>query len=201
MDISAFLAYCIIVTFTPGPTNVIILSLVQDLGTHRTLRFVFGATTAFGSLLTMSALLNSTLDSVLPKYLQVMRVLGSLYISYLAFKIFFANAHNISSREKAISATFLNGFLLQFINPKVILFTMTVIPSFVLPFYNTRKMLSIFVLIIMIIGLMAFNTWVIFGSIFKKFLTKYQNILNKVMALFLVYSAILTSGVKEFIFR
>lgn len=200
MDIPAFLIYCIIVTFTPGPTNIIILSLVQEVGTRTTLKFVAGATIAFGLLLSLSAILNSTLDSIIPKYLQVMRVFGSLYIGYLAYRIFFANPRNDHPEKGAVSATFFNGFILQFINPKVILFTMTVIPSFVLPYQTSSWMLGLFVMVLTVIGMMAFTSWVVFGSIFKRFLVKYQNILNKVMALLLAYSAILTSGVSDHIF-
>jgi len=99
------------------------------------------------------------------------------------------------------SATFLSGFLMQFINPKVVLFTMTVIPSFVMPYYKALPTVMIFVACITIIGLMAFITWIIFGTIFKKFLLKHQKTVNIIMAMFLVYSAIMASGVGELIKR
>lgn len=200
MDIASFIIYCIIVTFTPGPSNIIILSLAQNVGARKTLKFVYGATAAFSSLITISVLLNSTLTSMMPKYLQIMRVIGSLYIGYLAFKIFFANTKEESSKGNAVSSTFLNGFILQYINPKVVLFTMTVIPSFVLPYYNTKGILSIFIIVLTLIGFLAFSTWVLFGSIFKKFLIKYQSLLNKVTAIFLVYFAMHTSGIKHIFF-
>ncbi len=59
MNITAFLAYCIIVTFTPGPTNIVILSTVQNYGTKKALEYTAGATIAFGLLLFLSVSFNS----------------------------------------------------------------------------------------------------------------------------------------------
>lgn len=58
MNITSFLIYCIIVTFTPGPTNIVILSAAQNFGTKKTMEYVYGATIGFGLLLATSALLN-----------------------------------------------------------------------------------------------------------------------------------------------
>lgn len=61
MNILSFIIYCIVVTFTPGPTNIVILSSVQHHGARKTMGYVGGATLAFGLLLTASALLNRLL--------------------------------------------------------------------------------------------------------------------------------------------
>jgi threonine/homoserine/homoserine lactone efflux protein len=80
---------------------------------------------------------------------------------------------------------------MQFLNPKVVLFTMTVIPSFILPHFIEIPEVTISVLAITLIGFLAFITWVLFGTIFKKFLQNHSKIVNVMMALFLVYAAIM----------
>ena len=70
-----------------------------------------------------------------------------------------------------------------------------------MPYYTAPSTLAIYVLIITVIGFLAFVTWVLCGTIFKAFLQKYQKNVNTIMALFLVYSAIMVSGVAEFIKR
>lgn len=35
MDIASFIIYCFIVTFTPGPTNIVILSTVHNYGSKK----------------------------------------------------------------------------------------------------------------------------------------------------------------------
>lgn len=196
MNITSFLIYCIIVTVTPGPTNIVILSTVNNWGTKKAMEYTYGATIAFGLLLIISAILNTALMAVLPKILCIMQIIGSLYILYLAYQICKMDISKSTAKE---TATFLSGFLMQFVNPKVVLFTMTVIPSFVMPYYTKLSTLMVFVAYITIIGFGAFIIWVLFGTIFKTFLQKHQKIVNIIMALFLVYSAIIVSGVGELI--
>jgi len=198
MNITYFLIYCIIVTVTPGPTNVVILSTVNNFGTKKAMEYTYGATVAFGLLLVISAMLNTVLIAVIPKILPIMQIVGSFYIVYLAYQIYKMDTSKSTAKQ---TATFMSGFLMQFVNPKVVLFTMTVIPSFVMPYYTALSMLAIIVICITIIGFLAFVTWIISGTIFKEFLQKYQKTVNIIMALFLVYSAIMVSGVVKLIER
>ena len=138
MNLTSFLIYCVLVTVTPGPTNVVILSTVHNLGAKKAMEYTYGATIAFGILLSVSAMLNVALMSVLPTILPVMQVLGGLYIAYLALQIFRIKPSKQADAQSGTSS-FMSGFLMQFINPKVVLFTMTVIPSFVLPYYLNRS--------------------------------------------------------------
>ncbi len=198
MDITAFLIYCVIITFTPGPTNIVILSTVQGFGIKKAMEYTYGATIAFGALLAISAILNTVLVVVIPKILIIMQIIGSLYILYLAYQIY--NMDTSGSTVEQV-ATFRTGFIMQFVNPKVVLFTMTVIPSFVMPYYTEYHILTIFVAVITIVGFLAFVTWVLFGAIFKDLLLKYQKLVNISMSLFLIYSAIIGSGLVEIMRR
>ncbi|MNE84447.1 cysteine/O-acetylserine exporter [compost metagenome] len=56
MNITSFLIYCMITTFTPGPTNIAILSTVNHLGTKKAMNYSYGATIGMGLLLIISAL-------------------------------------------------------------------------------------------------------------------------------------------------
>jgi cysteine/O-acetylserine efflux protein len=188
MNITYFIIYCMIVTFTPGPTNIVILSTVHHFGTKKAMEYTYGATSAFCLLLVISALLNTLLTTIIPKILIVMQIIGSVYILYLAYQIYKMDTSKPTVNE---SGTFLSGFLMQFLNPKVVLFTMTVIPSFIMPYYNGTSVLTISVISITLIGFLAFITWVLFGTIFKELLQKHQRMVNVFMALFLAYSGIM----------
>jgi cysteine/O-acetylserine efflux protein len=188
MNITSFLIYCFIVTFTPGPTNIVILSTVHSFGTKKAMEYTYGATIAFGILLVISAMMNTVLIGIIPKILIVMQIIGSLYMFYLAYKICKRDSSKPAVNE---TGTFRSGFLMQFLNPKVVLFTMTVIPSFIMPHYTAMPAVTIGVLVITLIGFLAFFTWVLFGTIFKQFLQNHSKIVNVVMALFLAYSAVM----------
>ncbi|MEK4327812.1 LysE family transporter [Paenibacillus sp. FSL R7-0297] len=192
MNIVSFIIYCIVVTFTPGPTNIVILSSVQHHGAKKTMGYVGGATLAFGLLLAASTLLNRMLANIIPHILGVMQIIGSLYMLYLAYQVYRMGRTEDNSRH---SSGFVSGLLMQFANPKVLLFTLTVIPGYVMPYYSSPAAAFIFVLVITVIGFLAFTTWVVFGSIFKSFLQRHQRVMNSIMALFLVYSAVMVSGI------
>ncbi|MCM3226585.1 LysE family translocator [Terribacillus saccharophilus] len=186
MNITSFLIYCFIVTFTPGPTNIVILSTVNQFGTRKAMHYTYGATLAFGLLLFLSAILNSVLVTVLPKILILLQIIGSLYMVYLAYQIYKSDS---SKKSSQLNGTFLSGFFMQFLNPKVIIFTLTVIPSFVMKNYTESTVILIFVAVITIIGFLAFIGWVLFGTIFKRFLQKHTKVVNILMAAFLLYAA------------
>ena len=188
MNITSFLIYCFIVTVTPGPTNIDILSTVNNYGTKRAMQYTYGATIAFGLLLAISAMLNTVLITVIPKILIVMQIIGSIYMLYLAYQIYKMDTSKPTVNQ---TGTFMSGFLMQFLNPKVVTFTMTVFPSFILPYYTAMPAVTISVIVITLIGFLAFITWVLFGTIFKKFLQKHKKVVNVIMALFLVYAAIM----------
>ncbi|SES45620.1 LysE family translocator [Psychrobacillus sp. OK032] len=189
MDITSFIIYCFIVTFTPGPTNIVILSTVHNYGVKKAMEYTYGATIAFGLLLAISALLNTVLITVIPKILIAMQMIGTIYMVYLAYQIYKMDTSETPTDNK--TGTFLSGFLMQFLNPKVVIFTLTVIPSFVLPYYIDMPAVTISVIVITIIGFLAFITWVLFGAIFKHFLQKHKKVVNVIMALCLVYATIM----------
>ncbi|MCK2004276.1 LysE family transporter [[Brevibacterium] frigoritolerans] len=188
MNITSFVFYCFIVTFTPGPTNIVILSTVHNSGTKKAMEYTYGATIAFGFLLAISAILNSILATIIPKILIVMQIIGSFYMLYLAYQVY-----KMDSSKPIVNqtGTFMSGFLTQFLNPKVVLFTMTVIPTYIMPYYVSMPAVTIGVIAITVIGFLAFITWVLFGAIFKGFLQKHKKIVNLLMALFLVYASIM----------
>lgn len=192
MNITSFLIYCIVVTFTPGPSNIVILSSTQKVGARKTMPYVGGATLAFGLLLTASAFLNQLLAGVLPGILKVMQIVGGLYMVYLAYQIY--KMGTTEDAPKQVTG-FWNGLVMQFVNPKVVLFTFTVIPSYVFPYYQSSFSSLLFVLLITFIGFLAYSSWVVFGSVFRTLLNRHQKLLSILMALFLLYSAIIVSGV------
>jgi len=188
LSISSFLMYCFIITVTPGPTNIVILSTTQNYGMKRGLQFSYGSTIAFFILLVLSAFLNTLFSTWIPNVLLIMQVVGTGYMLYLAYQIFKMDTADASENK---AGNFTSGFLMQFLNPKVVLFTMTVVPSFVLPYYNSTVALSLSVVVITIIGFIAFLIWVLFGAIFKQFLQNHKKVINVFMTICLVYAAIM----------
>ncbi len=108
-----------------------------------------------------------------------------LYLAYLMCK---SHSSNPTGNQ---TATFLSGFMMQFLNPKVVLFSWTVIPTFVMPHYSTASAVTVSIVALTLIGFLAFTTWVLFGRVFKSFFQKHNRIASVMMALLLVYAALM----------
>lgn len=195
MNILAFLAYSIIVTFTPGPSNIIIFSTAQNHGYRKALEFVAGATIAFGILLTLSATLNSYLFSIIPAIKQLMGIVGAAYMLYLAWKILKMDTGQTSDH----TGGFITGFTMQFINPKALLFTLTVLANFVIPSYSDPLDIAAFVAILTIIGCCAYSSWVVLGTLFRRYLSRYRKQTNIILSLTMIYCAWTVSGLENII--
>jgi threonine/homoserine/homoserine lactone efflux protein len=152
------------------------------------MEYTYGATIAFACLLAISSVLNTILATLIPKILMVMQVVGSFYMLYLAYQVYKMDSSKPTVNQ---TGTFMSGFLTQFLNPKVVLFTITVIPTYIMPYYVSVSAVTVGVIVVTVIGFLAFITWVLFGAIFKNFLQKHKKIVNVLMALFLVYAAIM----------
>ena len=196
MNFLAFLAYSIIVTFTPGPANVVILATVQNHGIRRGMEYSAGATLAFGMLLGASAALSGSLADVMPWISRAMGVVGAAYMLYLAYGICTADEPSKSDTDGVAGGAFRTGFVMQFINPKVVLFTLTVMSNFVTPYYTSPVQVGAFVMLLTVIGCAAFVSWVLLGAVLKRFLHAYRRTVNLALALLLAYSAFVVSGIK-----
>jgi len=192
MNIVFFLLYCSLMIITPGPTNIMILTTVHNYGVKKAFEFSVGALFAFFVLLSISVIFNSILMNYLPNIIVVLQIIGAIYMLYLAYQIFKIN--NTSKKENQFSS-FKTGFLMQFVNPKPVLFTLTVFPSFILPYYTSFWHLTLFVLLITIIACVAFSSWILFGKVLKSFLDRYNKLVNNIMAIFLIICAIAISGI------
>ncbi|WP_027722771.1 LysE family translocator [Maridesulfovibrio zosterae] len=191
MNIFAFLAYSIVVTFTPGPANIMIFSTTQNYGYKQALKFVAGASLAFFLLLIFATAANSFMLDFIPGIEHVMGIIGALYMLYLAYKIFNMDIQNDQNQ----SGGFMTGFIMQFINPKAVMFTLTVIGSFVTPYYTAPMDIALFVAILAVIGCCAYSSWVVLGALFSCYMQSYQKQANIILSVTMIYCAYAVSGI------
>ncbi len=189
MSVLSFLLYVFITSFTPGPNNIMAMLFANKYGFKKTMRFCFGVGTGFFVIMLLASYFNLLLHNFIPKIELPMMILGAGYMLYLALKIITSkNSENDDDAGKYNS--FLAGMLLQFVNPKGVLYGITVVGTFILPYHTSNVSLLLFSLFLGVVGFMSTSSWSLFGSMFQTFLTKYRNQFNVVMALLLVYSAV-----------
>lgn len=87
------------------------------------------------------------------------------------------------------SASFMKGFMLQFINIKIYMFGITALTGYVIEYNKAFIMLFIFGLIIAIIGTIATLTWIGMGVLIQKVYLRHYRLINIVLAIILLESA------------
>lgn len=183
-----FLSYVFVVTFTPGPNNIMAMVNANKFGYRQTLKFLIGIFSGFTIIMLLATYFCRSLYNLLPKVKVIMGIIGATYMIYLAYKII-TSSNQITKDQKHLNS-FFTGMLLQFINPKVILYGITVVSSFIIPHYQTNITLFYFSLVLASVAFVSTSCWALFGIIFEKFLSKYRTSFNLVMSLLLIYSAI-----------
>lgn len=188
-SITAFLSYVFVTTFTPGPNNVMAMSNGSYFGYKKAFKFILGVTAGFAIIMLLSSYINLLLFNFIPKIRLFMDFLGFAYMIYLAVKILKSSANPEDSANDSMN-TFLTGMSMQFINPKVILYGITVTSSFIIPYYDSNLLLFLFSIFLAFVGFLATSCWALFGALFQKFLSQYRKPFNIFMALLLIYSAL-----------
>lgn len=112
----AMFSFSLVMSITPGPVNMIILSSGINYGVKRTIPYVSGATVGFTLLLLFIGFGFSQFINTYPFFLTYLAIAGSLYIIYLGYKI--AASKPELEVNKRDTPKFYEGFLLQWINPK-----------------------------------------------------------------------------------
>ncbi|MBY0598387.1 LysE family transporter [Bacillus bingmayongensis] len=188
MPLFSFLLFVFISSFTPGPNNIMAMTFANKHGLKKTFTFCLGVSFGFFVLTLLCSFFNIILTSVIPIIEFPLTILGVGYMLYLAFKIL-TSKENTGENDEGNRNFFLIGILLQFINPKGILFGLTVVTTFILPYYNSYSSYLLFSLFLGMVGLMSTFSWSLFGSVFQKLLLQYRQQFNIIMAVLLVFSA------------
>ncbi|MEK5332436.1 LysE family translocator [Lysinibacillus sp. FSL W8-0992] len=191
MPYISFLVFVVITSFTPGPNNIMAMAFANQYGLGKTIQFCLGVGIGFCTITALSCFFNIALISVMPIITVPLTILGVGYMLYLAFKILTSKENDENSHHtKDNSRSFLLlGAFLQFVNPKGILFGITVVATYILPYYSSFTSYIFFALFLGFVGITSTFSWALFGSVFRKVLIKYRQPFNILMALLLLYSA------------
>ena len=184
----SFLTYAIVTAATPGMNNIMSMSNGGRKGFKGALPFNFGILVGFSVVMIICTAFCSLLSTLIPKIKLPMLIIGALYMLYLAWTTFKSSGE---IQENHSRDGFWAGLFLQFINPKIYIYCIVSMESYILPFYNEQNLVLLgFALLLAFIGFIFTLCWSAFGSFFKLIFSQHTKTVNSVMALFLVYCAI-----------
>lgn len=163
------------------------MNYASKIGIQKSYPFNIGMFIGRITTMLMSALLTGLLYQYIPKIQFPLKIIGAIYMAYLAWKCLYSKI-NIHIKERG--ATILNGILLQFVNVKAIILGINVMSVYILPYFHTKLQVIGFAILFAFIGFLAGICWGIFGTLFKKLFFNHSRIINIIMALLLLYCAI-----------
>lgn len=192
MPIGALLTFAVVGTFTPGPNNIMAMERARRTGFRGSLNFVLGMGAGFFLVMLSCAVFNLVLEKMLPSIQSVLGTIGAIYMLYLAIKPFLRSQHGVVSDP---GGSWMVGLALQFLNPKLILYGIVIMSSFVLPYTSDPLALGLIAVGLAAIGLTAQICWALFGAVFQRYFSKHEFAINVVMALLLLWCAVAISGI------
>jgi cysteine/O-acetylserine efflux protein len=187
-NVFAFLSFVTVTTFTPGPNNIMSMSNAARYGFRRSMPFTLGVCAGFFFVVGIAIAFTIALYRAIPTIKPVMTVIGAAYILWLAWKTATARPH--ADDREASAGTFVSGMLLQFVNPKALLYGLTVASTFLVPYYKSPVVLGAFCLFMAGVSFLSTSSWALFGSVFERFLSGNAKAVGFVMAALLVYCAV-----------
>jgi cysteine/O-acetylserine efflux protein len=182
-----FLSYAVLMTFTPGPNNVSASILGLQQGYRKSLPYLLGITVGFFLIMLCGGFLTEFFTrnyAVISPYL---KWTGVAYMVWLAVSLF------VPSRKKGGTASrmgFVGGLVLQFLNPKTILYGITIFASFAALLTGSVAKTVISAVALTALGFTAISTWTLVGSALSRWFSNptIHLAFNVVMVVLLGYS-------------
>lgn len=191
---AGMLPFILITTFTPGPNNVSAASMGMLYGYRRSLPFLLGIVSGFFTVMLLSGLLSQTLVQTLPSFELILRVVGALYIAWLAYETLRSTYDFEISQQPPL--TYWRGFFLQLFNVKAIFYGLTLYSGFLTPLIGHWDWLLFSAICLAGLGFCSVTTWSLFGAAIHRYLHKpdLRKAVNIALAVLLLYTALEISG-------
>lgn len=185
--VASYLPYALITALTPGPNNIVALYSVAQGGLKGAKRILLGIAVGFFCVMELSAIFCYQLAKYVPSLTGILKYLGAAYIVYLAIHVLLSKP---AEGGEAGKSSFLRGFFLQFMNVKIILYSITVFTAYILPWDNYLPHLLMHGAAMTCIGMTGLVTWSFAGGVLQKLIGKYYKIFNIAMAIILLWCAL-----------
>lgn len=153
-----------ILSISPGPDNIFVLTQSIVNGTKYGLATVFGLMTGCLVHTTLIAFGISAIIKENENLFFVIKVLGASYLIFLAYKVYKGGSEIVLSndtiKKESVLQLFKKGFIMNVLNPKVALFFLAFFPQFL---YS--KTISTIIQFYTLGGVFILVSFIIFGII------------------------------------
>ena len=189
-EILSMALFWVVAAYTPGPNNVIASYSGFNFGIKKTLPHIFGVALGFTFLIFLLTIGLVNVFKIFPIIQVSLKYLGSIFLVYLAYKIYFSKIDNEKKNENPVK--FIETFIFQFLNPKGVLIGIIIVSTYVEHGENYLKYATQVILFAFLVSLSSITFWTFVGKYLRKFATneKFIKYFNCVMSLLLILSII-----------
>ena len=183
--------FSIAAAFTPGPNNIIGSYSGFNFGIKKSIPLILGVTFGYSFLLVVLAAGLIIIFKTYPVLQIILKVCGSGFLIYLAYKISFQNKvqqHTVTNPVK-----FFHTFIFQFINPKGVIIAIITISTFVETGSNYLFHSIVVVVVSFCCAITSITSWCMLGKFLRRFATnvKFIRAFNYVMSFLLIVCVIM----------
>ena len=185
--------FCITSLVTPGPNNLMIMVSGITHGVRRSLPHYWGICLGFPIMVIAIGLGFSKIFILYPSLHQFIKIIGSVYMLYLAWKIITASDHLNMSAKKKQPLTFLQAVFFQWLNPKGWVMSVAAVSTYTVVNTSLYQQILIIALFFFILALPCIGIWLIGGVALRKYLNNpsHLQMFNWLMGILLALSIML----------
>nr|WP_113867521.1 LysE family translocator [Brenneria salicis]NMN90310.1 threonine/homoserine/homoserine lactone efflux protein [Brenneria salicis ATCC 15712 = DSM 30166]RBP61234.1 threonine/homoserine/homoserine lactone efflux protein [Brenneria salicis ATCC 15712 = DSM 30166]RLM30253.1 alcohol dehydrogenase [Brenneria salicis ATCC 15712 = DSM 30166] len=174
MELSLFLSmlgFLWVAAITPGPNNMLLTTSGANVGFLRSLWLMLGIMLGMQSILLMVAFGVGSLILLYPSLHLILKVLGSAYLLWLAWKIATSAYEKLDTSVAPPQPVRLyQGWLLQFLNPKAWLMALGAVASFSLAGEGYSRSVIAISISMVLVNVVAGIIWLGFGALIGRLL-------------------------------
>ena len=188
---AALTVFAVVMSFTPGPNNILLAASGVNFGFARSIPHMFGVEIGFLVLVAACAAGLGIVFAALPALHVVLKFAGGIYMLWLAWKVATARPAGEDGALLARPVTFLQAAAFQWVNPKAVIAALSAIALYMRPGHETFD-LTVMLLVFGVSTILSVATWTGFGVALRRFLRDptHARIFNGAMALLLVASIV-----------
>jgi len=189
-----FLQIILFLFITPGTPRIVIISYSINYGVKKCIWTAFGDITANIIQATLVIFVIGSFISDHPLFLNTLKWIGVIYLTYLAFDIYKSKPKDIQSSqisEKSFFSFFKDGFIVAGTSPKAWMFFPFIFPQFI--DFNNNYVIQFFILITtyVVLDFLSLVAYAILANKLVVWLKANPKIINTISACVLILIAII----------
>ena len=177
-NLISFSIATLFLALSPGPDNLYVIAQSLANGTKSGVATTIGLVSGCIVHTTLLAFGVSAIISASDSLFYGLKIIGAIYLLYLAYQVFKSDAH-IDLKEKAAKKSYLQlfkqGVIMNLVNPKILIFFLAFFPGFLWDeTQNTVSQFYVLGILFMAISFVVFSSLAILAGYFSSLLNEFK---------------------------